>query len=234
MIASSENEGENISFNEMIVDDFGIHVIECGKNDVAGGVDAGMNYLSSKGFKPYYIYGDRFGKGNEHVPARAYEKAFGEIVDFEKEWGKEFDYIYVPCGTGGTLGGIARGSVKYGSRAGIVGISISSRTCERACEALAESVENSAEALEKVELTVDYNCGGYGIKAERVLDKISEMMRLNGIPMDSTYSGKAYRGMLDHIRKNNITGKNILFIHTGGTALYYDDLLSRHLKGKRC
>lgn len=26
------------------------------------------------GMKPYYIYGDKFGHGNEAVPVRAYEK----------------------------------------------------------------------------------------------------------------------------------------------------------------
>lgn len=42
--------------------------------------------------------------------------------------------------------------------------------------------------------------------------------------MDTTYTGKAYWGMKEHIKKYQITEKNILFIHTGGTPLFFDDL----------
>jgi D-cysteine desulfhydrase len=30
--------------------------------------------------------------------------------------------------------------------------------------------------------------------------------------------------MKEYIKKNDIKGKNILFIHTGGTPLFFDDL----------
>jgi D-cysteine desulfhydrase len=51
-------------------------------------------------------------------------------------------------------------------------------------------------------------------------------MSSEGIPMDTTYVGKAFCGMQNYLREKKITGKNILFIHTGGTPLYFD-----HLKG---
>ena len=46
----------------------------------------------------------------------------------------------------------------------------------------------------------------------------------HGIPLDSTYTGKAYAGMRAYLNKQGIRGKNILFIHTGGTPLFFDDL----------
>ena len=46
----------------------------------------------------------------------------------------------------------------------------------------------------------------------------------DGIPLDTTYTGKGYWGMKEYIKENEITGKNILFIHTGGTPLFFDDL----------
>jgi D-cysteine desulfhydrase len=49
------------------------------------------------------------------------------------------------------------------------------------------------------------------------------MLSNHGIPMDSTYTAKAYTGMMDYIEKQEIKNKNILFIHTGGTPLFFDD-----------
>ena len=49
-------------------------------------------------------------------------------------------------------------------------------------------------------------------------------MCLNGVPLDATYTGKAFWGMCDYIRKTDIRDKNILFLHTGGTPLFFDGL----------
>ena len=42
--------------------------------------------------------------------------------------------------------------------------------------------------------------------------------------MDTTYVGKAFCGMNKYIEDNKIRNKKILFIHTGGTPLFFDDL----------
>ena len=47
-------------------------------------------------------------------------------------------------------------------------------------------------------------------------------MTQNGLPLDPTYTGKAFWGMKEYLEKNNVIGKKILFIHTGGTPLYFD------------
>ena len=48
------------------------------------------------------------------------------------------------------------------------------------------------------------------------------MLNLYGIPLDETYTGKAFMGMSEYIYE--ISDKNILFIHTGGTPLFFDAL----------
>ena len=50
------------------------------------------------------------------------------------------------------------------------------------------------------------------------------MLSQEGIPLDTTYTGKAFWGMEKYILENKIEGKNILFIHTGGTPLFFNDL----------
>jgi len=46
----------------------------------------------------------------------------------------------------------------------------------------------------------------------------------DGIALDTTYTGKAFWGMQRYLEKQGIRGKNILFIHTGGTPLFFDVL----------
>ncbi len=48
------------------------------------------------------------------------------------------------------------------------------------------------------------------------------MLIEEGIPLDTTYTGKAFwGGMKEYIKKNKVAGENILFIHTGGTPLFF-------------
>ena len=42
------------------------------------------------------------------------------------------------------------------------------------------------------------------------------------MPLDPTYTGKAFWGMQDYLNRKCITGKKVLFIHTGGTPLFFD------------
>ena len=70
----------------------------------------------------------------------------------------------------------------------------------------------------------DYIGDGYGKENTEIEDTIQEVMRKYGIPLDSMYTGKAFYGMREYIRKQGIKDKNILFIHTGGTPLFFDDL----------
>jgi len=75
---------------------------------------------------------------------------------------------------------------------------------------------------EELEFVDDYICGGYGKYTEEVETVIKNVMKWEGIPMDHTYVGKAFWGMLQYLEQHEIRNKNVLFIHTGGTPLYFD------------
>ncbi len=45
--------------------------------------------------------------------------------------------------------------------------------------------------------------------------------------MYGTYTGKAFLGMEHDIEEHQISGKKILFIHTGGTPLYMTGLVHK-------
>lgn len=235
MIATSEGDVVGQSFNQDVIRRLGVEVLECAKSDIAVTVDLAFGRLTSRGLRPYYIYGDRTGSGNEGTAANAYARAYGEICAQESALGVRFDLIVTPYGTGCTQGGLVCGSLCANDNREIVGISISSRPRERALSVLDDTVrawferegrELPGDYQRHLNLQTAYTCGGYGVRDRRVDELIERMLLEEGLPLDPTYTGKAFRGMLDYLDDRGAKGKSVLFLHTGGTPLFYDYLLA--------
>ena len=72
IIRPADDDGQQRpAFNGLLCDGLGARVVPCLKTGVAETVDAVMEGIRAGGGRPYYIYGDRYGKGNEAVPVRA-------------------------------------------------------------------------------------------------------------------------------------------------------------------
>lgn len=101
----------------------------------------------------------------------------------------------------------------------------------------ASYLENSAalgnKSLEQLgvseQLTVDdfehdnnYYLPGYEMPSDAANDAIRLLAREEGLFLDPVYTGKAFAGMLDYIRKGIIPqNSSVIFLHTGGaTALF--------------
>lgn len=200
---------------------------ECSKTGVSETVQAVMDECRAKGLRPYYIYGDKFGNGNETVPVRAYVKVYQEILKQGKELGVHFDSIVLPTGTGMTQAGLIAGKFLYGGDCGIYGVSVARDTVKEKAvlgkylRAYGDSIGRKITG--EINLTDEYLCGGYGKYTPDLLGTIKEMYLRNGVPMDPTYTGKAFYGIRDMIAKRML-GQNILFIHTGGTPLFFDSI----------
>lgn len=63
----------------------------------------------------------------------------------------------------------------------------------------------------------EYLCGGYGKYEEEIERTIEHVMEQYGIPLDPTYTGKAFTGMMKWLETHGNDGDPVLFIHTGGT-----------------
>ncbi|MBR2472071.1 MAG: 1-aminocyclopropane-1-carboxylate deaminase, partial [Clostridia bacterium] len=70
----------------------------------------------------------------------------------------------------------------------------------------------------------NYICGGYGQYDDEIVDTVRNVMINEGIGLNTTYTGKAFSGMKKYLENSGINGKNILFVNTGGTPLFFDDL----------
>lgn len=108
--------------NERIVRASGAELLYCTGNDVKSCVEAAIDRAHADGFKPYYIYGDSTGSGNEPSLMRASYNEYAEIRAYEQEAGISFDAIVLTAGTGMTIAGLAAAindeyAGRYGSKA---------------------------------------------------------------------------------------------------------------------
>lgn len=229
IVSPADSNGVQIeTSNSFIVSLCGAHIHLCNKNEVSETVQSVMDMCRADGKEPYYIYGDQYGHGNEAVPMRAYIKAFKEIRSQALEKNIEFDYIFHATGTGMTQAGLIAGQMIYGGHEKIVGISISRNKefQEQILYSMLETYFSKDKPIDRgtIEVEDSFVCGGYGCYNREIVETIKKTMLINGVPLDSTYTGKAFWGMLQYIKKRKISKKNILFIHTGGTPLFFDNI----------
>jgi D-cysteine desulfhydrase len=214
------------TFNSQMMTLFGAEIIYCPVKDVKNTIDEKINELRSLGKKPYFIQGG----GHGNLGTQAYVNAYEEIKCFEKENGVYFEYIFHTSGTGTTQAGLVCGQIINGDSRQIIGLS-NARMNPYGGQVVLDSVNSYLKTVNMKSISVEtinfideYVLGGYGNYNKEVIQTIKEVLIQEGIPLDTTYTGKAFWGMREYIRKNNIADKNILFIHTGGTPLFFDDL----------
>lgn len=224
----SPEENRTLLNNTRLVQGFGAVIETCPVTQVAETIERRKEIYRKQGKHPYFIAGG--GHGNPGT--EAYVKAYREIEAYEWENGTYFDYIFHASGTGATQAGLVCGALLSEDRKRqIVGISIA-REEERGRNVVKDSIKEYLgerfEILYREEaliFTDAYRCEGYGSYTEDVTKTISFVMRQEGIPMDTTYVGKAFCGMLAYLKERNIMDKKILFIHTGGCPLFFDKLV---------
>ena len=222
----SPEEASGKTFNSQMMELFGAEITVVPVSEVHETIDNILNDLKTSGKKPFFIEGG----GHGNIGTEAYVQCYHEIRDFEAENGIRFDYVFLASGTGTTQAGLVCGELMHHDEKKIIGISIA-RKNPRGRDIVLNSIRDymlgkaEEDAIQEATLFIDTYTDGYGADDKRVADIITFILRKYGIPLDSTYTGKAFMGMTEYIK--NITGKNILFIHTGGTPLFFDVLRSK-------
>lgn len=227
IIISPEEDNGN-TFNLQMLNLFGADVVRCPILDVSKTIDDTVNSIKKQGFIPYFIMGG----GHGNLGTQAYVDCFEEIIDYEKNNNINFDYIFHASGTGTTQAGLVCGKLINNSRTQIIGMSIA-RKNPYGKQVVADSVSEymASKGLvndysDNIVLIDEYVLGGYGQYNAEIDQTIQYVLRNYGIPLNRTYTGKAFWGMEKFLEKENIENKNILFIHTGGTPLFFDYMRS--------
>ena len=221
ILSPADDDGQRReACNEQLCRIFGARVVPCLKTQVAQSVQQVMDEIRRNGQRPYYIYGDCLGHGNEAVPTAAYVPVYDEI----RTQGT-FDIIALACGTGMTLAGLLCGRRLRGGSERILGLSVARNRQNALAHTLAYANawldEPHRIAQADVEIVDDYR-RVYGDYGEDVENTIRHMLRTYGVPMDGTYVGKAYAALRQLAAREGWQNQRVLFIHTGGTPLFFD------------
>ena len=228
-IIISSQEASRHTFNSQMMNLFGAKIITVPVDEVHDTIQRILTGLKNEGRNPYFIQGG----GHGNLGTQAYVDCYREIHEYEIQHDACFDYIFFASGTGTTQAGLVCGKIMSGDDKKIIGISIA-RKAPYGRDVVVDSVKEYLASVdcktedEKIEESVEfvdcYTGQGYGKSNERVVQTMEDVLTGYGIPLDTTYTGKAFYGMMEYLKDRKIRGKNILFIHTGGTPLFFDDL----------
>jgi len=222
----SPSESSHTTVNSKMTELFGASIEMCPVSEVSKTIEEKIYTLKKEGRNPYFIQGG----GHGNIGTQAYVNAYKEILKYENENGVYFDYIFHTSGTGTTQAGLICGQVLNGDERKIVGVSNARKNPQGnnvvidSVNSYLKSINKEVEATKHVRFTDDYILEGYGSYNDEIIQTIRDVLIKDGIPLDPIYTGKSYWGMKKYIKKNQITHKKILFIHTGGTPLFFDKL----------
>lgn len=183
--------------------------------DTAIAMDRAMEKLKAEGYRPYYCHG-----GGHDLPGGT---CFVDAVEVLAKQIAKPDYIFHASGTGSTQAGIVVGLDSVGwSDVKCIGISVA-RQYERGRQVIAEFANMLAEHYgmterydDRILFNTDYLFGGYEQYSPEMDAYLKKAMKETGLMFDTTYSGKAFYGMMDYIKKHKLENNKIVFWHTGG------------------
>ncbi|MFL7791934.1 MAG: D-cysteine desulfhydrase family protein [Anaerolineae bacterium] len=184
--------------------------------------------LRVAGRQPYVIpYG-----GSNPIGASGYAAAMEELLnqcaERERTTGARmhFDHIVFASSSSGTQSGLAVGARALGYAGRILGISVD-QPADVLQAMLAELATATAKYLEldiaftpeDFDVNDDYLGGGYGVVGDLEREALRVAARTEGVLLDPVYTGRAFGGLLDMMRRGAFhPGERVLFWHTGGTA----------------
>jgi len=226
LLILAKNDQVNYNGNFFIYDLYDTEIIWTETNVVPETIERTLNELKCKGFNPYFIQGGGHGDLGTH----AYKLAFDEIVKQEQELNVTFNQIYHASGTGTTQAGLIAGNIlRRNNDKTIIGISVA-RNNERGTEVIEESIQSYLKNCTSENVSSEYEINfldqyvgnGYADIYPEIKSTIKSVIKNSSIMLDPVYTGKAFYGMTDYIKRNDIKGQNILFIHTGGIPLLFN------------
>jgi L-cysteate sulfo-lyase len=176
--------------------------------------------------KPYVIpYG-----GSNATGIMGYAAAMREVSEQIEEIGP-FDAHVFATSSGGMQAGMILGASLTGSLfdSRLLGISVDEQA-ETLAQRIANLFNDGARLLgldmrindEVPDINDDYLGGGYAVVGDLEREAIRLLAEQEGLLVDPVYTGRAFGGLVDLIRRGEFSeAQRVLFWHTGGTAALF-------------
>lgn len=178
------------------------------------------NKLETNGHKGYVI-GEG---GSDAVGSQGYVEAARELSVQLQPHGTADTAIVVPCGSGGTVAGLAAGSVQFLAGMPILAVPVcdSGAYFQKIVDGILGTL-SSPEDSQCIQWIEGYVGAGYGKTRPAELASQKRFAELEGIFLDPVYTGKAFHGLVSELKDNpdKIPGR-VIFWHTGGIFGLFD------------
>ncbi len=205
---------------------YGANIREYDKGtDFSSAMESIADDVRANGGRPYIIPG---GASNT-VGALGYVNCAYELVSQANDAGLVLDHIVHATGSAGTQAGLLVGLKAIHAKIPLLGIGVAvdrpmqeQRVYDLACDTADYIGASGIIKRDDVVANCDYVGDGYGVRTDAMNDAVLGLARLEGILADPVYSGKGLAGMFDLVQKGFFAdAKNIVFVHTGGSAALF-------------
>lgn len=206
----------------------GAHIHFAGNDRQGKGLHDLVHQLKAEGQDPYPIpYGGSNGTG-----ALGFVEAVKELKQQLQGQNLEVDYLFFASSSGGTLAGLMLGKTIHElpvklmpvniDKSGVGGQPMEETVGQILKEAAMELKLSRNTGHGQAEIIRGYDGPGYGVATPGEKEAIAFMAQTEGILLDPVYTGRAFYGMTDMLRKKTLPkNSNILFWHTGGTPAIF-------------
>ena len=176
--------------------------------------------LRAQGRTPYVIPEG----GSNALGTCGYAAAVSEIARDDDVGGAGFDFVVTALGSGGTCCGLEIGRAFTGMSFRVLAVNVleSAAAFRPRIEAIFDEFAGRfgtppGAAPDNIEIVEGYEGPDYAVSWPEERDLIRETARSTGIVLDPVYTGKAFFGLMDQVRRGRFAaGDRILFLHTGG------------------
>jgi len=160
--------------------------------------------------------------------AVSYTLCMAELVEQLEDQAVSPDAFYT-CSAGSTGAGLALGKAALGVDGPLINMLPIHWPWDEP-EDMAVLANEAAELIDVPyrltadDIIVDDTCigPGYGVPTAEGMEAIALLARTEGILVESTYTGKALAGLIQHVRDGRYSpDQSIIFIHTGGTPALF-------------
>lgn len=152
---------------------------------------------------------------HKHIPNSYWlsEGGFGElamqgVMDIGTEITEHYDYIFVGCGSGATVCGLAKAL----PQSHIVGVGAFS-----GAEYLTNELSKYLGKQENWTIDTQHHCGGFAKVSAALLDLQAQIEEENNFELDQVYNAKTLLALASWITEGRLkSDSRVLVIHTGG------------------
>ena len=180
--------------------------------------------LKKAGRKPYTIPEGASNALGTWGYIRCIEELVNDIANLPGGVPKDTTIINA-TGSGGTSAGLVLGARIFDLNARVIGINVCDdrdyfmrvigEICEHAISDFQLQINFSRD--DDINIIDGYVGRGYALSRPEELSMMCDVARTEGIFLDPVYSGKAFFGMLQELKRDpGCFGERIIFIHTGG------------------